>query len=85
MQNENSVEVQAEKLTEEQALEKLKALYRLVFDIELDIKDVMDECKKVNLDGPMLKKLAKASVYCTLSNLESKCRETLKKILELDS
>lgn len=71
------------KITEEQALEKFKMLYNIQYDLEIDIKEIVEECKEADLDGALIKSIAKAVVYGKLTDLVDKYNITLKKIVDL--
>lgn len=74
-----------EVLTEAQLFEKLVALYNLIWDIELDIKDLLDEVKEDGAieDITLIKSIAKAKAYSKVGDLEAKAKKQLEKIEEL--
>ncbi len=71
------------RITEEQALEKFKSLYNEVYDLEADIKEIVEECKEAELDGALIKSIAKAIVYGKISDLVDKYKLALQKIDDL--
>lgn len=73
----NTQEVQKEKITEEKAVEKLKAIYNEIYDLEQDIKEISDEIKDAGLDAAGLKTIAKAIAYLKIDSLEQKLKGQL--------
>jgi uncharacterized protein (UPF0335 family) len=71
------------KISEEAAFEKFKMLYNEVYALEADIKDITERCKTANLDGTVIKAIAKAVVYGNLEGLVDKYNLALKKIEDL--
>lgn len=70
-------------LTNETALEKFKAVYNEVFDLEQDLKDIKEEADADGLDGAGLKAIAKAIVYRKLADLVAKYNKALELIEEV--
>lgn len=68
------------KITEEKAIEKLKVVFNEIYDLEQDLKEIVDEAKEAGLDGAALKEIAKAIVWNKLSTLEKKFKERLELI-----
>ena len=73
----NTQEVQKEKITEEKAVEKLKAIYNEIYDLEQDIKEISDEIKDAGLDAAGLKTIAKDIAYLKIDSLEQKLKGQL--------
>lgn len=69
-----------EKITEEKALERMKAVFNEIYDLEQDLKEIVEEAKDAELDASGLKEIAKAIVYCKLGTLEKKFKERLELI-----
>lgn len=75
---------QTEKITEEALFEKLVALFEMISDIEMDIKDLMQEAKDADIeDASLVKAVAKAKAYSKVGDLEDKLKAKLEKIQEL--
>lgn len=75
---------QTEKITEEALFEKLVALFEMISDIEMDIKDLMQEAKDADIeDANLVKAVAKAKAYSKVGDLEDKLKAKLEKIQEL--
>lgn len=74
---ENTNETPTPKLTEEQALEKFKAIYNEIYDLERDIKEVAEQAKDSDLDVAGIKEIAKAIAYCKLGTLADKFKSRL--------
>lgn len=73
-------EVKKEKITEEQAVEKLKAVYNEIYELEQDIKEICEEIKDADLDATGLKTIAKAIAYLKIDSLEQKLKGQLELI-----
>lgn len=65
------------KPTEEQILNRLKAVYNEIYDLEQDVKEIVEEAKGAGLDASGLKDVAKAIVYCKLTALQQKFKDRL--------
>ena len=77
---------QAPKLTEETLFEKLVALFNEVWELEANIKDLVDEAKEDSVeDIPLIKAIAKAKAYNKVGELEEKAQAQLDKIAQLIS
>lgn len=75
---------QTEKITEEALFEKLVALFEMISDIEMDVKDLMQEAKDADIeDASLVKAVAKAKAYSKVGDLEDKLKAKLEKIQEL--
>lgn len=73
-----------EKITEEALFEKLVSLFEMISDIEMDIKDLMQDAKDANIeDASLVKAVAKAKAYSKVGDLEDKLKAKLEKIQEL--
>lgn len=66
--------------TEEQILNRLKAVYNEIYDLEQDVKSIVEDAKDAGLDASGLKDVAKAIVYCKLSALQQKFKDRLELI-----
>lgn len=73
--------------TEESLFEALVDKYNLIYDIELDAKDILDEAKeqKVIDDISLINSIAKAKARNKVGDLEEKAKKQLAKIEELCS
>lgn len=73
------------KYTEETLFDALVAKYNLIYDIELDVKDILDGAKeqKVIEDISLINSIAKAKARNKVGDLEEKAKKQLAKIEEL--
>lgn len=73
------------KYTEETLFDALVAKYNLIYDIELDAKEILDEAKeqKVIEDISLINSIAKAKARNKVGDLEEKAKKQLAKIEEL--
>lgn len=77
-------QVEQENLTEETLFEKLLALQNEVYELECDIKEIMDEGKEAGIeDVTLINAIAKAKARCKIGDLEDKLKKKLEKIEEL--
>lgn len=67
-------------ITEEQALERFKAVFNEIYDLEADLKEIVEEVKEAELDAAGLKEIAKAIVYNKLGSLSQKLKDRLELI-----
>ena len=75
---------QTPKLTEETLFEKLVALFNEVWELEANIKDLVDQAKEDGVeDIPLIKAIAKAKAYNKVGDLEDKAKAQLEKISQL--
>ena len=73
-----------EKLTEETLFQKLVDLFNLVWDLEQDVKDLIDQAKEDDVeDVSLIKTIAKAKAYNKITDLEDKAKAQLQKIQDL--
>lgn len=77
----------AEKIiyTEETLFEALVAKYNLIYDIELDVKDILTDVKEQDAidDVSLINSIAKAKARNKVGDLEEKAKKQLAKIEEL--
>lgn len=77
----------AEKIiyTEETLFEALVAKYNLIYDIELDVKEILDEVKEQKdiEEVSLINSIAKAKARNKVGDLEEKAKKQLAKIEEL--
>lgn len=73
-------QVDTPKLTEAQVVDKFKALFNEIYDLEQDLKEVSEEAKDAGLDAAGLKEISKAIVYNKISTLEQKFKDRLELI-----
>ena len=73
------------KYTEETLFDALVAKYNLIYYIELDTKEILDEAKeqKVIEDISLINSIAKAKARNKVGDLEEKAKKQLAKIEEL--
>ena len=75
-----------EKLTEDTLFQKLVDLFNLVWDLEQDCKDLVNQAKEDGVeDVPLIKMIAKAKAYNKIGDLEDKAKAQLQKIQDLAS
>ena len=83
----DNIETQNEettKLTEETLFERLLALQNEVYELECDIKKLMDEGKEDGVeDVTLINAVAKAKARNKIGDLEDKLKKKLEKIEEL--
>lgn len=80
----DNIETQNEELTEETLFERLLALQNEVYEIECDIKELMDEGKEAGVeDVTLINAIAKAKARNKIGDLEDKLKKKLEKIEEL--
>jgi uncharacterized protein (UPF0335 family) len=73
-----------EVLTQETLFEKLVALFNEVWELEMDIKALLDEAKEDGVDEvTMIKSIAKAKAYSKVGDLEQKAKDQLEMIERL--
>jgi hypothetical protein len=76
----NHTETQ-DKLTEQQVFDKLVTVFNEIWELEQDIKGILDEAKEDDIEElTLLKKIAKAKAYNTVGNLEDAAKAQLAKI-----
>lgn len=73
------------KYTEETLFEALVAKYNLIYDIELDVKDILTDVKEQDTieDVSLINSIAKAKARNKVGDLEEKAKKQLAKIEEL--
>lgn len=73
------------KYTEETLFDALVQKYNLIYDIELDTKEILDEAKeqKIIEDISLINSIAKAKARNKVGDLEEKAKKQLAKIEEL--
>lgn len=71
--------------TEETLFEALVAKYNLIYDIELDVKDILTDVKEQDAidDVSLINSIAKAKARNKVGDLEEKAKKQLAKIEEL--
>ena len=71
--------------TEESLFEALVAKYNLIYDIELDVKEILDEVKEQKdiEEVSLINSIAKAKARNKVGDLEEKAKKQLAKIEEL--
>ena len=83
----DNIETQTEEnttLTEETLFERLLALQNEVYEIECDIKELMDQGKEGGVeDVTLINAIAKAKARNKIGDLEDKLKKKLEKIEEL--
>lgn len=73
-----------EKLTEDTLFEKLVKVYNEVWELEHDLKDLVDQAKEDEVeDVSLIKTIAKAKAYNKIGDLEDKAKAQLQKIQDL--
>jgi uncharacterized protein (UPF0335 family) len=73
-----------EKLTEETLFEKLVKIFNETWELDQDIKDLIDQAKEDEVeDVSLIKTIAKAKAYNKISDLEDKAKAQLQKIQDL--
>lgn len=73
-------------ITQETLFTKLVDKYNLIYDIELDVKDILAEAKEASVeDISLINAIAKAKAKNDLGELEQKLKQKLDKIEELTS
>jgi len=75
-----------EKLTEESLFEKLVVVFNSMWELDQDVKDLLDQAKEDEVeDTSLIKTIAKAKAYNKISDLEDKAKAQLQKISDLTS
>lgn len=73
-----------EKLTEESLFEKLVNIFNETWELDMNIKDLIDQAKEDGVeDVTLIKSIAKAKAYNKISDLEDKAKAQLEKIQAL--
>ena len=73
-------------ITQETLFNQLVDKYNLIYDIELDVKDILSEAKEADVeDISLINAIAKAKAKNDLGELEQKLKQKLEKIEELTS
>lgn len=77
---------QKTQITQETLFNQLVDKYNLIYDIELDVKDILSEAKDAGVeDISLINAIAKAKAKNDLGDLEQKLKQKLEKIEELTS
>ena len=73
-----------DKLTQETLFEKLVNIFNEVYELEADIKGLLDDAKEAGVeDITLIKTIAKAKAYCKVGDLEDKAKQQLDMIEKL--
>lgn len=68
-------------LTEQEVFDKLVVVFNEIWELEQDIKTILDEAKEDGIEElTLLKSIAKAKAYNKVGDLEDKARAQLDKI-----
>lgn len=76
---------QTPKLTQETLFDKLVSLYENIWDLDADVKDLINQAKEEDEieDITLINQIAKAKAYSKIGSLQEKAKKQLDKIEEL--